>query len=110
LDFKDFELENDNEETEEAEEKESRDLSRWEVTIPHMVMETKQVIVHFAQVVYSQFFSCKCLNKKFVASCCTLGAKTHRYFSMRIFFLREGNVSCIVWFIPSTSPDALLGK
>ena len=54
-DFKDFELENDNEEIEEAVEKESRDLSRWEVTIPHVIMETKQVIFHFAQVAYLHF-------------------------------------------------------
>lgn len=50
--FKDFGQENDNEETGETEEEESRDLSRWKVTIPHVIMETKQVTVDFAQVTY----------------------------------------------------------
>jgi len=50
LRLKDFELEDDDGETEEEEEKESRDLSRWKVTIPYVITETKQVIAHFAQV------------------------------------------------------------
>lgn len=53
--FKDFGQENDDEETGEAEEEESRDLSRWKVTIPHVIMETKQVTVDFAQVNYLNF-------------------------------------------------------
>jgi len=55
LRLKDFELENDSGETEEEEEKESRDLSRWKVTIPYVITETKQVIAHFAQVAYLHF-------------------------------------------------------
>ena len=86
-DFKDFELENDNEETEEAEEEESRDLSRWKVTIPHVIMETRQVIVNFAQVAYVHFS--KCLNKSLVASGGSLGAKTHRYLCTMFLFLCE---------------------
>ncbi|KAJ7386263.1 Sorting nexin-14 [Desmophyllum pertusum] len=39
----DFDLESDYEEDEEAEEEEeSRDLSMWKITIPHVIMETKQ--------------------------------------------------------------------
>ena len=39
--FEDFDLES--EEEEELEEEESRDLSMWKITIPHVIMETKQV-------------------------------------------------------------------
>ena len=85
--LKDFEQENDNEETEEAEEEESRDLSRWNVTIPHVIMETKQVIVNFAQVVYLHFS--KYLNKNLVTSCRILGTTTHRYLGMCLFFVRR---------------------
>lgn len=41
-------MENDDEEGGEAEEEESRDFSRWNVTIPHVIMATKQVIVNLA--------------------------------------------------------------
>lgn len=41
-------MESDYEEDEEAEEEEeSRDLSMWKITIPHVIMETKQVFVQF---------------------------------------------------------------
>lgn len=39
--FKDFDIESEGEE--ELEEEESRDLSMWKITIPHVIMETKQV-------------------------------------------------------------------
>ena len=35
------------EENEGVEEKETRDLSLWKITIPHVIMETKQVIGNF---------------------------------------------------------------
>ena len=42
--YEDFDWQS--EESEEVEEKETRDLSLWKITIPHVIMETKQVIGH----------------------------------------------------------------
>lgn len=44
-------MESDREENEETEEEESRDLSMWIVTIPHVIMETRQVIVNSVSLV-----------------------------------------------------------
>ena len=38
----------------ELEEKESRDLSMWKITIPHVIMETKQVCFGYATILYSE--------------------------------------------------------
>ena len=94
--FKDFGLENENEKTEEAEEEESRDLSRWKVTIPHVIMETKQVIVNLAQFAFFHFS--KYLNNILVASCGTLVAKTRRYLCF-FFARRKLELQCSVYFV-----------
>jgi len=43
----------ESEEEMELEEKESRDLSMWKITIPHVIMETKQVCFGYATI-YTQ--------------------------------------------------------
>ena len=100
--FKDFGQENDNEETGEAEEEESRDLSRWKVTIPHVIMETKQVTVDFAQVTYLNF------SKYFLSY--TRRHTELTYLFIMFFFSCEKKTCCVCRFISSTSRNALVGQ
>lgn len=70
----------------------------WKVTVPHVIMETKQVIVNFALAHWRLYFSkySGCLNKNLILQ--TRPEKA-LMFVRNVLFLREENMSCRVGFI-----------
>ena len=77
----------------ELEEKESRDLSMWKITIPHVIMETKQVCCGYATI-YTQ------RKLKFTAVLNCYGELFRDWFERKVRWYKTGNNKEMFNFVP----------